>query len=323
VTPRSFLLCVVMTVAGTASASLFSPAVAKDCTSVEKAAGNAQLFEIQSNKQFQKQLINYHAPKGLPVPTAMTENESILFQLGYIMNHDADLRTSTWVTYQLNANDVSRAQGKKRVDCFRDDPRLSEEMTASETDYKEPVFDQGHMANDADIKDDFLQQINTYVMSNISPQHCRFNRGIWLSLEHLGRKWAKQYGQIFITSGAVFDKDGQPGRDSDGSADRMESNNGDMRVAIPSHYYKTFIRKDPDIWQSITFLLPHNNAAHGVSWNDVRPGLMGQIAAIQQVEAQTDLHLLPGLNRLHLMESMDGTGWDLNNVSSNFEFSCN
>ena len=65
-------------------------------------------------------------------------------------------------------------------------------------------------------------------MSNMSPQHCRFNRGIWLSLEHLTRIWANndQYGAILVTSGAVFDRDDVTGRDTDDVALRMLSNNG-------------------------------------------------------------------------------------------------
>lgn len=62
------------------------------------------------------------------------------------------------------------------------------------------------------------KQINTYVMSNMSPQYCRFNRGIWLSLEHLGRIWAKQYGKIHVTSGAIFNFNPRDARDKDESA---------------------------------------------------------------------------------------------------------
>ncbi|MEI8647103.1 hypothetical protein P4S73_02815 [Paraglaciecola sp. Hal342] len=34
------------------------------------------------------------------------------------------------------------------------------------------------MANDADLKDELIEQINSYVMTNMTPQHCR---GFWLS----------------------------------------------------------------------------------------------------------------------------------------------
>ena len=58
--------------------------------------------------------------------------------------------------------------------CFRQDPRLTSTETAILADYDEPIYDRGHLANDADLKDDLTEQINTYVLSNMSPQHCRF-----------------------------------------------------------------------------------------------------------------------------------------------------
>jgi DNA/RNA endonuclease G (NUC1) len=109
--------------------------------------------------------------------------------------------------------------------------------------YDEPIFDQGHMANDADMKDDLTEQIKTYIMSNMSAQYCRFNRGVWLSLEDLGRAWAKEYGGIYFTSGAIFDFNARDARDKDNVTARMGSRNQKARVAIPSDYYKkVFLR---------------------------------------------------------------------------------
>lgn len=121
------------------------------------------------------------------------------------MLHDEDLRTSLWSSYALTKTDMDNTTGKPRVNCFRSDPRLKKAKSAAKSDYDEAIYDQGHMTNDADLKDDLLEQLNTYVLSNMSPQHCRFNRGIWLSLEHLTRAWAREYETVFITSVAIFD----------------------------------------------------------------------------------------------------------------------
>src|SRR5690349_21216006 len=90
-------------------------------------------------------------------------------------------------------------------------------------------------------------------MSNMSPQECRFNRGIWLSLESLSRVWAIEYGTIYITSGAIFDRDDDKVRDNDAESRRMTSNAGKKRVAVPSHYYKIILRKDGESFRSIAF----------------------------------------------------------------------
>ena len=236
------------------------------------------------------------------------------------MAHDLDLRTSIWVSYRLTRTDVEDAANKPRVNCFRKDPRLGRGQGASTTDYREPVYDQGHLANDADLKDDLVQQLNSYVMSNMSPQECRFNRGIWLSLEHLTRIWARAYGEIYVTSGAIFDRDGSLGRDADAEAMRMESNNGRMRVAVPSHFYKLILREEGGMYRAIGFLMKHNNDVNGVSWDEVRGVVQGAISSLGEIESYASLELHPGLQRNTVSE--DPMAWDLTEGMANFEASC-
>ena len=309
------LLAAVLTAASANAAS-------RNCTTSEKQTANDQLIAIEGDLQRQSQIAARHAPFGVPVTTISANNEKALFQNGYILGHDGDLRTALWVSYRLTANDIAGAAGKDRVNCFRTDPRLQRASAASTSDYKEPVYDQGHMTNDADLKDDITEQINTYMMSNMSPQHCRFNRGIWLSLEHLTRIWAEKYGDLLITSGAIFDRDGIPGRDEDAAAMRMKSNNGKERVAVPSDYFKTFLRRENGIWHAISFKLPHNNDDNGVEWDDVKDRVEASISSIALVEAAAGLDLFPNIDTVSLQESMDGSDWDLTVGRTNFSGSC-
>ncbi len=165
---------VLILVLGTGTAD----AASRNCSKAEKQAADAQLLSIATDMDLQQQLRLRHAPFGLPLSRPASLHEQVLYQGGYIMAHDSDLMTSLWVSYSLSDQDIDQASGKDRVNCFRSDPRLKNGEGASTVDYREPVYDQGHMANDADLKDNLLQQINSYVMSNMSPQHCRFNRGI-------------------------------------------------------------------------------------------------------------------------------------------------
>ena len=236
------------------------------------------------------------------------------------MSHDSDLRTTIWVSYRLTGNDIKNAKGKDRVNCFRRDPRFSSALAANPADYKEPIYDQGHMANDADMKDNLIEQINTYVMSNMSPQHCRFNRGIWLSLEHLTRIWAsdKAYGNIIVTSGAIFDRDGNGERDSDEDALLMKSNSNKKRVAIPTSFFKVILRQDESGWKAISFLLDHTNVDHGTTWSDVKQDVIDAISSISKIEKMSGLTLHPALNRSELSESKDENQWDFSKGRSNF-----
>ncbi|MFC4349605.1 DNA/RNA non-specific endonuclease [Kordiimonas lipolytica] len=302
--------------------STSASAASRNCTAAEKQAANNQLKAIEADATVQSQIATRHAPFGVPVTTISANNEKVLFQNGYILGHDGDLRTALWVSYRLTANDIAGATGKDRVNCFRKDPRLSRTNAASTSDYKEPIYDQGHMTNDADLKDDLTEQINTYMMSNMSPQHCRFNRGIWLSLEHLTRIWAEKYGDILVTSGAIFDRDGLPGRDDDTAAMYMKSNNGKERVAVPSDYFKTFLRQENGVWHAITFKLPHNNDDNGVNWADVKPKVQAAISSMLEVETASGLDLYPNIDMTTVRESRDGYDWNLSIGRANFSSSC-
>lgn len=297
-------------------------AATRNCTPQERGDANTELVTLEFDGGTRRSALAKHLPFGVH-RSLQDQNEQLLYQRGYMLSHDPDLRTAVWVSYRLDEDDILGAAGQDRVNCFRSDPRLDEESAATPTDYKEPTYDQGHMANDADLKDDVIEQVNTYVMSNMSPQHCRFNRGIWLSLEHLARSWADNdtYGAVLVTSGAIFDRDGISGRDDDDDAVRMQSNNDDERVAVPSHYFKLFLRQDESGWKSISFLLPHTNADHGTRWIDVRPEIIDTIVSLDEIEGVASLRLHPALDRTELTESVSGADWDFTRGKNNFNSS--
>ncbi len=289
--------------------------------------GDAQLMAILDDPARQADIMLRHMPfgthTGAHAAQGGADNEDLLLQEGYALLHDKDLRTGLWVSYKLTADDIDGAVGNQRVNCFRKDPRFEIAETAVPDDYDEPIYDQGHLANDADMKDDLTEQVNTYMMSNMSPQHCRFNRGIWLSLEHLGRIWAKEYDTIYITSGAIFDFNSLDRRDRDIKAGRMGSRNQEARVAIPSDYYKIFLRKDGPIWRSVAFRLEHSNAKYGSKWEKVRPVVEASITTIEMIEQQAESIFHPSLDRSLLVQSSDGSGWDFETGKSNLEGFCN
>jgi DNA/RNA endonuclease G (NUC1) len=241
------------------------------------------------------------------------DGEITLYQDGYIVHYDDDLKSPLWASYKLTDQDRTNAAGKRWVNFFRKDARLKKSQNAIKADYNEPTYDQGQMANDADLKDDLIEQLNTYVLTNMSPQHCAFNRVIWLSLEDITRAWARPdvYGELYVTSGAIFDRDDVIGRDLDVDARRMESRNNGFRVGVPSHYYKTILRQKNGKWFSISFLLEHDNDRDGLSWNEVKPTVIASITTIEDIEARANIKLHPSLTRELLEQYKDGDDWDL------------
>ena len=133
--------------------------------------------------------------------------------------------------------------------------------------------------------------INTYMFSNMCPQHDRFNRGIWARLESRVRKWTNAKGVVYVISGAIFDKDGDENRDADSDANRMTSDNGNERVAVPTHFYKIILHERPNGFiESMTFLLPHVDSTP--TGNQVDPFLKSKLVKIDDIEKITGVDFL-------------------------------
>ena len=176
----------------------------RDCTDDEEHAADRQLLAIIEDETRSGKLIESHLPFGIHIGTHASQggptNEKLLVQAGYVTLHDGDLRTALWTAHKLTDKDVIAGESADRVECFRQDIRLQEEHAAIKKDYEEPIFDRGHLTPDADLKGDVTEQVNSYVLSNMAPQHRRFNRGIWKELEGLGREWAKTHETVYVTT---------------------------------------------------------------------------------------------------------------------------
>lgn len=297
-----------------------STAHAKNCTKTEKRSANQFLIDIQDSQEIKTSLLQYHMPFSFHKSSLDSTNEVMMYQNGFLAMHDPDLRTSLWTAHKLTKTDIEGAQGKKRTNCFRSDPRLSKNDTGIASDYNEAIFDQGHLTSDSDVKDRFIEQLNTYTFVNISPQYCYFNRGIWLNLEHLTRKLALLNNELYVTSGAIFDRDSNQGRDSDSTAERMLSRNGKSRVAIPSHFYKVLMKRENDRWSSLAFLLPHDNNDHGHTWDKAKPYAIERIVSLEEIEAKASLELFPNILRRNI--SQNGGDWDLSKAGNGMTGRC-
>ena len=284
----------------------------RDCTDDEEHAADRQLLAISEDETRSRKLIESHLPFGVHIGTHTSQggptNEKLLVQAGYVTLHDGDLRTALWTAHKLTAKEVIAAEAADRVECFRRDIRLQDEHAGFKKDYEEPIFDRGHMTPDGDLRDDVTEQVNSYVLSNMAPQHRRFNRGIWKELERLGREWAKTHETVYVTTGALFDFNRRNLRDKDDKAARMGSRHETARVAIASHFYKVFLRRCAEQWCSIAFVLEHHN---GPSNDDARARLQAAIEPLAFIERHAETMFHPELDRGVLYESVDGIGWVL------------
>jgi len=181
-----------------------------------------------------------------------------------------------------------------RTNDFRIDYKVKT-GSASLSDYKGSGYDRGHLAPAADFKWSSTVMSESFFMSNMSPQHPSFNRGIWKKLEGSVRNWADDNGEIHVVTGPILI--GQ------------FSTIGYNEVSIPNYYYKVILDyREPEL-KGIGFILPNQKS---------KSSLQSFAVSIDEVERKTGIdfyYALPdGIEKL-IESSIDVSKWSFRSSS--------
>jgi len=273
--------------------ALTSPAVAAPhCTPAQTKTANAAL---KLSAAAQKASIATNLPFGLP-KDPHADGREILVQDGYVVEYDDALRDPVWSAEAVGVKPLGKV---KRIDCFRRDPRVGDAAASLPSDYSEPIFDQGHMSPAGDQTTSVTAMVNTTLMSNMTPQYCHFNRGIWEMFEEIVRSWVDNYGTVYVLTGSVF---------KDDPVERMKSNNGKSRVAVPSAIYKLLAYKlNNGGLVTLAVELPNTNAK--ISKPKAVAYLKSHVVTLGQLKDDTGLKFFPDFAGT-IREATADTFWD-------------
>ena len=127
--------------------------------------------------------------------------EHSFFILSYNENHEQ----ADFVLYFLNQERVtlSKRAERKRMSSFKMDKKIFTK-TAKSKDYAKTGYDRGHLVPAADMTFNIVALKESFLMSNVSPQKPKFNRGIWKGLESKVRDWALRYDLLCVVVGPVL-----------------------------------------------------------------------------------------------------------------------
>lgn len=263
-----------------------SATAAEKCTAEQKADADQQLW---LNKRDAALAVDFHLPWGSPDSVGNKSARRLLAQRDYVIDYSDDLRVPIWTAHRLDTKGLDQAQ---RVDCFRQDPRVPSPIASLPSDYDEPIFDQGHLTPNGDMSRSLTSVLNSFVMTNMAPQHCFFNRGVWQILESLVRLWAKDKQTLYVTTGSVFDRNGDGRPDDDSDAVRMVSRNGKERVAVPSHFYKILIHQSEDgKVEALAVMLPNNDT--NLDGEAALQYIQEHLVTVESIKAVTGLKFFP------------------------------
>lgn len=206
-----------------------------------------------------------------------------------MIQYNGELRVPIWSAEHVVARNIGKLV---RSECFRSDPRLKSDAASTTDDYDETIFDRGHLSPSADFASSRMSVHNSYIMSNMVPQFCQFNRGVWQILEGSARIWAKQYEEIYVLNGSVFDRDDDGVRDPDNLALRMTSRNGETRVAIPSAFFKVVVVREPSgSLSTLSVMMPNNTT--DPRGDEAFRYLNNHVVQLATIERVTGLDLFP------------------------------
>lgn len=144
----------------------------------------------------------------------------------FLVAYDAPVRIPVYVAYTLLPQNALGCF--PRTNAFVADASIQGGATPS--DYAGTGYDKGHAAPDGDLSWSQQVEYESFLMTNMYPQHGSLNRGIWKLLETSVRGWAVQRNQPYtIFVGAYY-----------GQGDEYIANG---KIIVPHGYYKIVINQ--------------------------------------------------------------------------------
>ena len=146
-----------------------------------------------------------HLTLGVPFDSDPTD-DFIIVRGQYALSYNSILNVCNWVSWELNRDyygNVRRYKGN-----FLEDPLLPEwYYKVKHTDYSRSGYDRGHMVRSQERTKTTEDNISTFILTNILPQHPDLNQGVWLNLEmYIESLCKKEDKQLFIIAGGIFHK---------------------------------------------------------------------------------------------------------------------
>ncbi|TVZ15557.1 DNA/RNA non-specific endonuclease [Maribacter sp. MAR_2009_72] len=158
----------------------------------------------------------------------------------FTLSYNEPFEQAEWVAYVLEKGHLTYDDRKRPY--FLEDPFVPSK-SADWRNYKGSGYDRGHLVPAGDRRFSKQAYDETFYTSNVSPQDREFNAGIWNDLEQQIRRWAKQYGSLYIFTGGVLEN----GLEEIGEED----------VDVPNAFYKIVARKKNNKLHTISFLIPN------------------------------------------------------------------
>ena len=237
-------------------------------------------------------------------------------QRNYSCLYDPAMYASYWVAYPLCASHLGSGRSDDPWDF---DPGVPTSKQTNVIDYSYNVkiatwsnsdnfYARGHQIPNADRNGCEAMRIQTFYMTNITPQiHYGLNADIWMNLESAVRDVVKSSSDtVYVVTGAAFRKKGENTQINTIVNDRNDS----KVIPVPNYYWKALLkvkwnteRTSVTSAKTIGFWMPHEDLL-GDSYDDAK-----YVVSIDQLEAWTGFDLFANLPDAIESTAQDNTSW--------------
>jgi len=194
-------------------------------------------------------------------------SDRVLQRQGYVTSYNKRTRTPNWVAWTLTkAHTYGRQQ--RSEERFEEDLEVAEPR-ATFQDYYNTGYDRGHMCPAGDNKWSQEAMMESFLMTNICPQNHGLNKEDWNDLEIQCRSWAREYGEVTIVCGPLFEYEGDPRRI------------GKNKVMVPTGFFKVLYCAEPEP-RTLGFIFKNNGKRQ--PWRQ-------QVCTVDEVESRTGFDL--------------------------------
>lgn len=191
----------------------------------------------------------------------MPAADQILFNRFFVTGYSYYFRQAKWALEIIdsNAKDVNIVE---RIDNFRPDMRIPMMFRTALSDYRHSGYDRGHLVASANHQDEQLQNSETFLLSNMSPQKPGFNQKIWRELEHAIRELDARDNilETFVICGPIFDFNLPV------QAIGVEDDDNEVSIPIPHAFFKSILTEnDRGRFDVYSFIIPNKETDKDVS----------------------------------------------------------
>jgi len=182
----------------------------------------------------------------------MPAADQIIINRHYTIGYSYYFRQAKWAL-EIVDDDMIEVP---RVDTFRPDYRIPQQFRTDLAIYKRSGYDRGHLVASANQGESKIQNSETFLLSNMSPQKAKFNRGIWKELEGAVRKLnaSPKILETYVICGPIFNFD-IPVKTLRTDGDKHN------KLPIPHAFYKSvLIEDDRGRFRMWSFLMPNEES---------------------------------------------------------------